>query len=415
MADRTQTVEADLRTLPRVHQDVADALGHAPRGAGVCEHTGGLGTRIGAGDHLEPYASASRRVVEDLDRADRRIAEVEAFRERLDRSQIVGSLSFDEEAPAGRCHAAELFGDQRSGAWSVDRIALQAAGDELSKGVGEVVGKRPVAGELPLDGGEDPAGLEGRRAGKRSEYRRSEAVDVGPMIAELVVFGQQLGCEEPRRPYPLGGIVSGADQPRQAEVHDLGHLRGGHEDVLGLQVAVNDPARMGVAERGGDVDEEADRPCPGRPRRRTESLRERHALDHLHDDVGRPGDGPIGRGLRALGEYGFAEVVHRDDGRMVEATQRPHLSGEASALDAGGVDDLDRDLPQDDTLAVAYVEEVAAAELLGQVDGAVAAAADLADDTVALVDGFTGAEHRISSSGGTGQSLECGTPSSGCP
>src|SRR5689334_4381866 len=80
-------------------------------------------------------------------------------------------------------------------------------------------------------------------------------------------------------------------QPRDAEVGDDGAARRPlDEDVLRLHVAMDDAARMRVAEREGDVAKLSDGLGEWRPTPLLDALRERLAVDVAHDEEHLAGD-----------------------------------------------------------------------------------------------------------------------------
>ena len=181
--------------------------------------------------------------------------------------------------------------------------------------------RRHVAG-----GPEDRAGLGPEREGAR---RR---VDVGLDLAQ-----GQLG---------------------DAEVEHLEAAVAGEEEVLGLQIAVHDPALV----RDGEGARDLERPLPGlarRERARAQALAQGLPLEQLGDDVGRAVVG--------------SEIEHRDDAGVVELPGGAGLLLEAAdplriERDVA-VQDLDRDV-------------AAEARVAGAVDLAHAPRADAVGDLV---------------------------------
>ena len=91
-----------------------------------------------------------------------------------------------------------------------------------------------------------------------------------------------------------------------------------HEDVLGLDVAVDDLARVRCAERAGDLDRVGDRLVDRQPPHPPDPLLERLALDVLEDDVGAP--------------VLLAGVDHADDVRVAELGDGARLAPEPLEL-----------------------------------------------------------------------------------
>jgi hypothetical protein len=100
-----------------------------------------------------------------------------------------------------------------------------------------------------------------------------------------------------------------------AEVGDLGRPLVVDEHVLGLDVAVHDPALVGGLQGAGDLDRIRHGLRDGQGAVATDAVLERLALDELEDDVRRP---------RVL-----ARVDHAHDVGVVELRHRPRLAPEA--------------------------------------------------------------------------------------
>ena len=81
---------------------------------------------------------------------------------------------------------------------------------------------------------------------------------------------------------------------RDAEIEDLGDDVpvgiDGEEDVLGLQVAVDDPLRVRVRERREERQDDRQRVLEREPPLLVHERRERLAAQELHDDHQRVGD-----------------------------------------------------------------------------------------------------------------------------
>jgi hypothetical protein len=119
------------------------------------------------------------------------------------------------------------------------------------------------------------------RVGEQAVKDESQAVDVGG--------GDDRAAGEPLRgqvgrgtPEDVGGLRVARDGG-DAEVHDLRAGRGEH-DVARLDVAVHHPAHVRRGQRGRDLRADQQR---GRYRQRPgrEPLRQRGAVDQLHDHV----------------------------------------------------------------------------------------------------------------------------------
>ncbi len=103
---------------------------------------------------------------------------------------------------------------------------------------------------------------------------------------------------------------------REAEVRDLRRLAVGDEDIVGLEVAVDDAAFVGMLDAARGLLEERDR-LPGAARQLGDDGAERAALDELHHEK---------EPLAAL-----ADVVHLHHVRVVHAGERLRLAVEALA------------------------------------------------------------------------------------
>ncbi len=143
---------------------------------------------------------------------------------------------------------------------------------------------------------------------------------------------------------------------RDAEVGDLDRAVRGDHDVLRLQVAVHDAARLGVRQPREDA---LEHPGDLRQRQVRDERPQRPALDVLHRDV---------RGALVL-----EEVVDGDDVRMAERAGDTRLADET--LGESGVGGVKRRqlLQGDDAVEVG---------LPGEIDDCHPAAADLTDDVV---------------------------------
>ena len=138
--------------------------------------------------------------------------------------------------------------------------------------------------------------------------------------------------------WPPGGFR--LRQLREAEVEDLDAAVPRHEDVLGLQVAVDDPFLVRRGEAVGDLDRLFDR-LAHRQRAAGKPGPQRLAFEQLLDDVGRA--------------VVLADVVNGGDVGMVEDAGRARLLLEAlQALRIareGAGQDLDRDVAAEARIA----------------------------------------------------------------
>ncbi len=125
-----------------------------------------------------------------------------------------------------------------------------------------------------------------------------------------------------------------AEQLGEAEVEDLGEAVVRHHHVVGLEVAVHDPGRVGLGEALGDLGPDLEDATRGHRLAVAHELVERRAQDALHHDVRKAG--------------GLADLVDGDDVRVIEGGRGPRLLCEtAHPLRVGRValgQELDRDL-----------------------------------------------------------------------
>ena len=169
--------------------------------------------------------------------------------------------------------------------------------------------------------------LEGSLSCRHLVEDRAERELVGAEVEGLAarLLGRHVadGAENGARPRFLdcrGALAASlrlvSQQLGQAEVEDLDVAVPGHHHVLGLQVAVDDAGRVGLAEAVGNLKRDIEQ-APGRQRSFVQELPQRLALDELHRDVD--------RGVRC------ADVVDRDDVRVVQGRCRARLLLEAFA------------------------------------------------------------------------------------
>ena len=162
----------------------------------------------------------------------------------------------------------------------------------------------------------------------------------------------------------FGDAVVDGEQLGDAEVEHLGEVGIARpldqEDIVRLEVAVDDAAGMGRGQRMADALHDVERARERRPRLGEEQLRERAPLEPLHHEIG----GPV---------LELPEVEDLDDVLAADVARGLGLAEEAGdhlrVTAALRVEELDRDPPID-------------AGVLGQVDGAHPAFADLLPDDV---------------------------------
>ena len=219
------------------------------------------------------------------------------------------------------------------------------AGDLGRRAAGELI--RPAAGEqfvqqhaerVDVGGGRDHLAADLFRAGVFRRHQR-EAVRRGRVRLAAKVGIEQLG---------------------DAEIEQLGRAVGGHQDVGGLDVAMDDQVLVRVLHRCADFREHLES-RRGVQAARLAVLVDRLPLDELHREVGQA----VGRG---------AAVEQAADVGMVEAGEYLALVAEA-ADDRVGVHAALEHFERD-----AFLEGVVAAD--GKVDGAHAAASQFPDEAI---------------------------------
>ena len=202
----------------------------------------------------------------------------------------------EAERESSRAHGRDVFvgGRATERAAAVKRLVERHAECEL---VGERVG--------------GPAGVQlGRHVRRRSEHRAG--------------LGQRRG-RDGRGRRGLRRIR----QPRQTEVADENAAVARHQDVLGLDVAVNDIQLVGRPETTSHLQVEIDDPpVIGARLRLTHPARHRAAVDQLRDDIDLPVDS--------------ADVVNGQHVGMRQRRQQLRLAQEAIAPAIGGRSGDDR-------------------------------------------------------------------------
>ena len=172
-----------------------------------------------------------------------------------------------------------------------------------------------------------------RPAGQAVEEQRPERVDVGAAVERMSL--RLLGRDVVARPeHPPGlrqrGCVVDA---RDAEVGQLGVAIGGQEHVVGLHVAMDDAALVGVGERRGHLHGDRERLGDRQAALQGDPLVQVASVDELADDERPP--------------VGLAAVDDRDDPGVREQRERARLALEAvdrvGRLEPPGVQQLDRD------------------------------------------------------------------------
>ena len=201
-------------------------------------------------------------------------------------------------------------------------------GDEVGGGLGIFVGL----------GAQERVGvgaLKGEVLGEHLVQHRADGVDVGAGVATTAadLFGGHVVGRAERRGEAGPGEAALRFVERDPEIEDLHFPVGGEEDVLGLDVAVNDPFGVQITERLRDLTGDVERAFVRQRRVRLDDAAERASVDVLHRDV-----------HPAL----LARLQHLDDVGVIELL--PHLLLALEALEEDDVAlqlrvrDLERDL-----------------------------------------------------------------------
>ncbi len=143
------------------------------------------------------------------------------------------------------------------------------------------------------------------------------------------------------------GEAVAVDQLGQAEVDDLGVALAGDEDVVGLEVAVDDPRPVRLGQAVGDLGHHLD--APPQRQRGLDGLAQRRAVDELHGDVVDlipPRRPPSHDGLDVQRRPRVPDFVDGDDVGVAQCRRRPRFVGEAphtvAVIDEIGGQDLQR-------------------------------------------------------------------------
>ena len=147
--------------------------------------------------------------------------------------------------------AAELAGRRIA----LGRILGQRARNdrvEARRNTGSVRGARRVVVEVGQDRGRRGRAREGRPAGQAAVQQAADRVDIAARGRPLAT--QMLGRHEVDRAQPLAGVGDARPRVRtgDTEVAQV-NVVPGQENVGGLDVAMDEPGRMGGVERGGDL------------------------------------------------------------------------------------------------------------------------------------------------------------------
>ena len=282
--------------------------------------------------------------------------------------QVVGEVA-GRAVPLGRPLGEHLLADP-----------FQLAGDRVVDLPGRtLLGPRDLVQDL-----RQRLAPERLAAGQELVEDHAEAEHVGPPIDPVPLPPRLLGAHVSGRPGVAGSLTVVLVLQRQPEVGDARLARGVEQDIRGLDVAVDQAPCVGVMEGLGDGRHQLRR-FPQRQPPLAYPRGQVAAFDVLRHDVAESVVGP-------------ADVVDRDDVRMVEPRERPRLGQvRVHVLRPGdllGVGHLDGDRS---------VERVVA----GEVDPPETALAEPPDHAVAAD------RRRVALRGGRGRSRLAVAPGSG--
>ena len=235
------------------------------------------------------------------------------------------------------------------------RPAVGVAGEQPVDQVDEAARERRAqAGEIgrvTLQAGEGGVGIgladERHAAGEALVEHEPERVQVGAAIEAS--SAHLLGREVLGRAHHhvvARQVVAAVETLGDAEVGEQDATVGRHEDVAGLDVAVDEAGAVGGVEGGGDARADVDRQLRAEPGLHVEQLAQALAVDELHDDglaaafgehvvdgddvgMGEPGDGD-GLAAEALGDDGIGrqarlQPLEGDAAVEREIGGQPHL------------------------------------------------------------------------------------------
>ena len=195
----------------------------------------------------------------------------------------------------------------------------------------------------------------------------AQGPEVGPGVDFVAagLFGRHVGD----RPHGRSGLGQPgfAGQLGQSEIEDLGQAVRGDHDIARLDVAVDDAVFVGLGQSLGDLGGDADRVGRG----------QRAAGDPLLEGLA----GITGHGDVETAVLRFVDVVNGADVRVVEARRGAGLVDEPLPGLGIGRESGRQELQGDPSVE---------AEVLGLVDDAHAAPAELADDAELPGDGLPG-------------------------
>ena len=194
--------------------------------------------------------------------------------------------------------------------------------------MGASVAPGPAAGEHLVEHGAESELIRARLRRRAGRLLGGHVTDAPDQDARLREAGPRGGLRR------AGSLGRHRDLLGESEVKDLGEAVAPHHHVLGLQVAVDDSCLVRRREALGDLDADRENARERKRRRSCEHLAQRLALDPLHREE---------RAAAAL-----ADVVDRDDVRVVEGRRRSRLVLEAGETLAVGRQRLRENLDGDE-------------------------------------------------------------------
>jgi hypothetical protein len=255
--------------------------------------------------------------------------------ERRRRGGVEGEVGVAAERVAqGRGVGPAVLGALGEGALHGGREPRRDVGGGLGQGAGALA-------QLLHEHRRGVAGGERRRAGEHLVAHDAQGVDVAPAVDLALaegLLGAHVGRGAEHRADLREALGAGVEQraPRDAEVGD--HRAAAlavEQDVVGLDVAVHDAARVRVGERVGHVGEDAADDGHRRARLPGEPRAEALAVDERHREEGDAGalvhreDRHHVRVRETGGRLGLAQEAGAHVGAEGEV-RREHLEGDAA-------------------------------------------------------------------------------------